>query len=167
MAFPSLCAAAGRLLAAPDGPRLAALEAEGWDTHARQVPRIAAALKTLDDGLTALKASLGDAWPRTAVLVVTEFGRTVRVNGTEGTDHGTGTVAFVLGGTVAGGRVGGDWPGLAQGRLFENRDLQPTADMRSVAKGLLGQHLGLDAAALEAVFPGSSLAPPMRGLLRA
>ena len=167
MAFPALCAAAGRLLAAEDGPRLAALEAEGWDTHAHQAPRLTAALKSLDDGLVALKAGLGEAWRQTAVLVVTEFGRTVRVNGSGGTDHGTGTAAFVLGGGVAGGRVAGDWPGLSQARLFENRDLQPTADVRSVAKGVLAQHLGLDAAALETVFPGGSPAPPMRGLLRA
>ena len=166
MAFPALAGAAGRLLATADGPRLAALEAEGWDTHAHQAQRLTAALKPLDDGLAALKAGLGDAWAKTAVLVVTEFGRTVRINGTLGTDHGTGTVAFVLGGAVAGGRVAGDWPGLAQSRLFENRDLQPTADVRSVAKGLLAQHLGLDAAALEKVFPGSSLAPPMAGLMR-
>jgi uncharacterized protein (DUF1501 family) len=166
MAFPSLCDAAGRLLAANDGPRVAALEAEGWDTHAHQAPRLANALKNLDAGLVALKAALGDGWSRTAVLVVTEFGRTVRINGTDGTDHGTGTVAFVLGGAVAGGRVAGDWPGLAESRLFENRDLQPTTDVRSVAKGLLAQHLGLDRAALETVFPGSALAPPMRGLLR-
>jgi uncharacterized protein (DUF1501 family) len=166
MAFPALAAAAGRLLAAPDGPRLAALEAEGWDTHAHQPQRLAAALKPLDQGLAALKAGLGDAWSRTAVLLVTEFGRTVRMNGTLGTDHGTGTVAFVIGGAVAGGRVAGDWPGLAQQRLFENRDLRPTADVRSVAKGLLAQHLGLDAAALDCVFPGSAMAPPMRGLIR-
>ncbi len=167
MAFPALCAAAGKLLAAPDGPRLAALEAEGWDTHANQAGRLTAALKPLDAGLVALKDGLGDTWAQTVVLVVTEFGRTVRMNGSLGTDHGTGTVAFVLGGGVAGGRVAGNWPGLAQARLFENRDLQPTADIRSVAKGLLAAHLGLDMPALEKVFPGSSLAPPMRGLLRA
>jgi uncharacterized protein (DUF1501 family) len=166
MAFPALADAAGRLLAAVDGPRIAALEAEGWDTHAHQAQRLAAALKPLDDGLVALKAGLGEAWAKTAVLVVTEFGRTVRMNGTLGTDHGTATVAFVLGGAVAGGRVAGDWPGLAPSRLFENRDLHPTADVRSVAKGLLAQHLGLDAAALDKVFPGSSLAPPMARLLR-
>ena len=165
-AFPALCAAAGRLLAAPDGPRLAALEAEGWDTHAHQAQRLPPVLRTLDEGLVALKDGLGPAWRRTVVLVVTEFGRTVRINGTQGTDHGTASVAFVLGGNVAGGRVSGDWPGLAQSKLFENRDLQPTADLRAVAKGLLAQHLGLDKAALAGVFPDSAAIAPMRGLLR-
>ncbi len=167
-AFPALCEAAGRLLAASGGPRIAALELGGWDTHVNQMPRLATALKPLDAGLLALKAGLGPAaWRQTAVLVVTEFGRTVRINGARGTDHGTATVAFVLGGAVAGGRVAGDWPGLAAGRLFENRDLQPTSDVRAIAKGLLAQHLGLGAAALARVFPASTAAPPMRGLLRA
>jgi hypothetical protein len=109
---------------------------------------------------------LGDACSRTSVLVITEFGRAVRANGTKGTDHGTGTVAFVLGGAVAGGRVLADWPGLAPGRLFEDRDLQPTTDVRAVAKGLLAQHLRLDAASLAACFPDSAMAAPMRGLVR-
>jgi uncharacterized protein (DUF1501 family) len=112
-----------------------------------------------------LRGGLGDSWRLTTVLVMTEFGRTVRGNGTKGTDHGTGTVAFVLGGAIKGGRVAADWPGLAPARLFENRDLQPTADLRSVAKGLLAQHLGLDAAALATVFPDSQAATPMRGLV--
>ena len=166
-AFPALAAAAGRLLRAPDGPRIAALEIGGWDTHVGQAPRLAAALTQLDQGLAALRASLGDAWRQTAVLAMTEFGRTARVNGNRGTDHGTGTVAFVLGGAVAGGRVRADWPGLSPDRLFENRDLQPTADLRAVAKGLLAQHLGLSGAALAGVFPGSEQAMASRGLLRA
>jgi uncharacterized protein (DUF1501 family) len=166
-AFPALAGAAGKLMAAPDGPRIAALEIGGWDTHAGQKGRLTGALKQLDDGLVALKAGLGDAWRNTVVLTMTEFGRTVRINGTKGTDHGTGTVAFVLGGGVAGGRVQANWPGLAQDRLLENRDLMPTADLRSVAKGLLAQHLGLPPAALAQVFPGSESAAPMKGLLRA
>jgi uncharacterized protein (DUF1501 family) len=165
-AFPALAAAAGRLLAAKDGPRLAALEIGGWDTHTAQAGRLNGPLQQLDAGLVALKAGLGDAWSKTVVLTMTEFGRTVRSNGTKGTDHGTGTVAFVLGGGIAGGRVQANWPGLAQDRLFENRDLQPTADLRSVAKGLLGQHLGLSDAVLARVFPGSEQAGPMKGLMR-
>jgi uncharacterized protein (DUF1501 family) len=164
-AFSALAGTAGRLLAAADGPRLAALEIGGWDTHSAQTSRLAGVLRQLDDGLAALRTGLGDAWRLTAVLVTTEFGRTVRGNGTKGTDHGTGTVAFVLGGAIKGGRVAADWPGLAPARLFENRDLQPTADLRSVAKGLLAQHLGLDAAALATVFPDSQSATPMRGLV--
>lgn len=167
MAFPSLCAAAGRLLAEPAGPRFAALEIGGWDTHASQAQRMPHILKPLDDGLVALKAGLGASWRETVVFVVTEFGRTVRANGSGGTDHGTGTVTFVLGGGVTGGRVAGDWPGLAKDRLFENRDLQPTTDLRAVAKGLLADHIGLDAAAMATVFPGSPQATPIRRLLRA
>ena len=162
--FAALATAAGRLLAAADGPRLAALELGGWDTHANQPGRLNGPLRELDAGLVALKAGLGDAWAETVVLVVTEFGRTVRANGTRGTDHGTGTVAFVLGGPVAGGRVLADWPGLAPAALFEGRDLQPTSEVRALAKGLLAAHLGLDGAALEAVFPGSP--PAEGGLLR-
>jgi uncharacterized protein (DUF1501 family) len=100
------------------------------------------------------------------VLVITEFGRTARVNGNVGTDHGTGGVAFLLGGGVAGGRVVADWPGLSPDKLFENRDLQPTADLRSLAKGLLRDHLRLPERAVAAAFPGSEAAAPIRGLLR-
>jgi uncharacterized protein (DUF1501 family) len=165
--FPALAGAAGRMLAAADGPRLAALELGGWDTHANQADRLAGPLRQLDAGLVALRDGLGAAWGRTVVLVMTEFGRTVRVNGTRGTDHGTGGVAFVLGGRVAGGRVRGDWPGLAAGQLFEGRDLAPTTDLRSVSKGVLAAHLGLPAAALERVFPGSLGVGAMAGLVRA
>ncbi len=163
--FATLCADAGKLLAAPDGPRLAALEVGGWDTHTAQKNRLNQPLTQLDQGMVALKAAMGDSWKQTVVLVMTEFGRTVRVNGTGGTDHGTGTVAFVLGGAVRGGRVQANWPGLAQGNLFENRDLQPTADLRGVAKGILAQHMGLDAAALGVVFPDSQKVGAMTGLL--
>ena len=166
-AFPALAAAAGRLLAAADGPRIAAMELGGWDTHAAQGARLVGPLRQLDAGLVALKEALGPAWRQTAVLVITEFGRTVRLNGTGGTDHGTGAAAFVAGGAVAGGRVLADWPGLGAGRLFEARDLQPTLDVRALAKGLLGSHLGLSATAVARAFPGSDAVAGMRGLLRA
>jgi len=166
-AFATLANTAGKLLAAAAGPRIAAMELGGWDTHAGQAQRLAAPLKQLDDGLLALKDGLGEAWASTAVLVMTEFGRTVRVNGTGGTDHGTGTAAFVLGGAVAGGRVRADWPGLADGRLLEGRDLQPTTDLRALAKGLLTAHLGLPAAAVLAAFPGSEAVAPATGLVHA
>ncbi len=164
--FPALAAAAGRLLAAADGPRLAALELGGWDTHVRQEPRLVAALHPLDAGLTALHDALGAGWRQTVVLVVTEFGRTVRMNGAGGTDHGTATVALLLGGAVAGGRVAGDWPGLAPARLFEHRDLQPTGDVRALVKGALAAQFGLDGAALATIFPGSFDVAPLGGLLR-
>lgn len=166
-AFPALARAAGDLLRAEDGPRVAALEIGGWDTHTDQARRLTDALKQLDAGLVGLKAGLGPAWRRTAVLVMTEFGRTARENGTKGTDHGTATVAFVLGGAVAGGRVLADWPGLGAGKLLEDRDLMPTRDLRSLAKGLLAQQLGLRDAALARVFPGSTGAAPEGGLIGA
>ena len=164
--FPALAGAAGKMLAAADGPRLAALEIGGWDTHANQADRLAGPLRQLDAGLVALREGLGAAWGQSVVLVMTEFGRTVRVNGTRGTDHGTGSVAFVLGGRVAGGRVRGDWPGLADGQLFEGRDLAPTTDLASVSKGVLSPLLGLSPAVLGRVFPGSLGVAPMAGLLR-
>jgi uncharacterized protein (DUF1501 family) len=153
--FFELASVAGRLLAAHGGPRIALLESEGWDTHACQGAVLARALRELDHGLGALKSSLGDAWADTVALVMTEFGRTVRGNGTGGTDHGTGSVAFVLGGRVAGGAVRADWPGLAAADLYENRDLPPTTDLGSLAKGLLVGHLGFDNDALARVLPGS------------
>lgn len=165
-AFPALAGIAGKMLAAEDGPRIAALEIGGWDTHAGQVGRLRTALQQLDQGLAALRSNLAEAWRSTVVLVVTEFGRTVRMNGTNGTDHGTGTVAFALGGAVAGGKVRANWPGLAEANLLEDRDLQPTADLRSVAKGLLAGHLGLSDPLLAQVFPDSAAAPPMGGLVR-
>jgi len=164
--FAILARAAGQLMAAPSGPSVAAFELGGWDTHAQQAARLNAPLSQLDGGLVALKQALGDVWRRTAVLVVTEFGRTVRVNGTMGTDHGTGGAAFILGGAVQGGRILGDWPGLAAANLFQNRDLFPTTDMRSLAKGLLRDHLRLPMAAVEAAFPGSAAAAPLGGLVR-
>jgi uncharacterized protein (DUF1501 family) len=165
-AFPALAAAAGTMLRAPDGPRLAALELGGWDTHTAQANRLTQALTQLDTGIDALRTALGDAWGKTVVMVMTEFGRTARMNGTNGTDHGTATVAFVAGGAVAGGKVVANWPGLGHGQLFEDRDLAPTADIRSVAMGILTAHLGLKPAAMTAIFPGGEPAQPMRGLVR-
>ncbi len=165
-AFVTLAEAAGRLLAAPGGPRIAALELGGWDTHEAQPGRMTPPLRQLDSGLLALRAALGAAWRDTAVLCMTEFGRTARVNGTGGTDHGTGTVALLAGGAVRGGRVLADWPGLGAGRLLEDRDLQPTLDLRALAKGLLAGHLGFGAAALGKVFPGSGDVAPVARLLR-
>jgi uncharacterized protein (DUF1501 family) len=164
--FPALARAAGEMLAAADGPRIAALEIGGWDTHTAQANRLNGPLRELDAGMVALKTALGPAWAQTAVLIMTEFGRTARINGTNGTDHGTATVAFVLGGAVAGGAVRGTWPGLRDGQLFENRDLAPTTDLRAVAKGMLSQHLGLSETALRQVFPGSDGVQGMGGLIR-
>lgn len=163
--FTMLATAAGHMLADPQGPRVAALEIGGWDTHAGQVGRLNGPLSQLDRGIMALKNSLGPVWDKTVVLVMTEFGRTVRMNGTSGTDHGTGTVTFVAGGPVTGGRVGGTWPGLKPSQLFENRDLAPTTDARTIAAGILVEHMGLPRTALAQVFPGAP-STPMEGLVR-
>jgi uncharacterized protein (DUF1501 family) len=162
--------AAGRFLAAPGGPSVAVTELDGWDTHAGQGVahgRLARQLALLDQGVDALRAQLGGAWAHTAVLAVSEFGRTAAPNGTGGTDHGTAGAAFVLGGAVRGGRVLADWPGLATRALHEGRDLAPTLDVRAVAKGLLHDHMRVARAALDTqVFPGSAGLRPLPDLIR-
>ncbi len=163
-AFTQLSIAAGNMLATPHGPRVAALEIGGWDTHTTQIKRLENPLAQLDRGMAALRQSLGNTWKRTVVLAMTEFGRTVRMNGTGGTDHGTATVAILTGGTVAGGKVGGTWPGLRPGQLFENRDLAPTTDLRALAAGVLCDHLRLPAPAIATVFPGART-DPAKGLV--
>ncbi len=162
--------ATARFLTAEDGPRVAVLETSGWDTHANQgssTGALANQLAGLDGGLAALRDGLGPTWSDTVVAVVTEFGRTVRVNGTRGTDHGTATAAILLGGAVNGGQVLADWPGLGKSDLYEGRDLMPTADVRSLFKGVLADHLGISAGLLDrSVFPDSSAAPRMKDLVR-
>lgn len=169
-AIGSVASAAGKFLAADDGPRIAVIEVGGWDTHANQGAdqgQLANRLRGLDQGLDGLRTALGPAWKDTAVLVVTEFGRTVAVNGTRGTDHGTATCSFLLGGAVSGGRVITDWPGLTTSALYEGRDLKPTLDLRSVSKGLLAAHLGIAERDLEErVFPDSRAAKAMTGLVK-
>ncbi len=168
--FPELMAAAARFLASPTGPRIAVLELPGWDTHSTQAHPaggLARNLRQLDAGMAAMKAGLGAAWARTVVVAASEFGRTVAVNGTGGTDHGTGGAVLVAGGAVQGGRVLADWPGLGEGARFEGRDLTPTRDLRVLLKGLLQDHLQLSRADLdERVFPGSSPQVPLQDLIR-
>jgi uncharacterized protein (DUF1501 family) len=157
-----------RLLAEEGGPRIASFDLAGWDTHAAQTQRLRQLLKGLDEVLEALREGLGTEWRRSVVVVATEFGRTVRRNGTGGTDHGTGSVAMLAGGAVAGGRVHGDWPGLAPEKLFQGRDLAPATDMRALFKGVLAAHLGIERSGLErTVFPGSEGIRPLDGLVRA
>jgi uncharacterized protein (DUF1501 family) len=163
--------AAAGFLKRDDGPRVAMFDTTGWDTHANEggaQGQLALRLRGLDAALAALKETLGPVWRKTVVLVATEFGRTAAINGTRGTDHGTGAAAFLLGGAVAGGRVLADWPGLARANLLEDRDLKPTRDLRTVMKGVLRDHLGVPGAALDGkVFPDSTGARPMDGLIRA
>jgi uncharacterized protein (DUF1501 family) len=163
--------AAARFLRQEDGPQVAVFDTMGWDTHFNEggaKGQLAVRLAVLDGALGALKAGLGPAWNDTAVLLATEFGRTVAENGTRGTDHGTATAAYLVGGAVRGGRVVADWPGLSSRGLYQDRDLRPTLDLRSVMKGLLAEHLQVPPRALESsVFPDSAQARPLQGLLRA
>ena len=162
---------ASELMRSDGGPEIAVIEASGWDTHANQggaKGTLATRLAGLDQGLKSLADGLGPLWPQTAVLVVTEFGRTAAVNGTRGTDHGTGGCAFLVGGAVRGGQVIADWPGLHRTALLDNRDLKPTLDLRSVFKAVLDEHMHVDANTLaKRVFPDSSGARPLQGLIRA
>jgi uncharacterized protein (DUF1501 family) len=162
---------AATLMRSEGGPEVAVIEASGWDTHANQggaKGALAQRLAGLDKALRILADELGPLWPQTAVLVVTEFGRTAAMNGTRGTDHGTGGCAFLAGGAVRGGRVIADWPGLGRTALLDNRDLRPTLDLRSVFKGVLDEHMRVDANTLaNRVFPDSSGARPLQGLIRA
>jgi uncharacterized protein (DUF1501 family) len=168
-AIAPLASAAARFLASPDGPRIAVLEAGGWDTHANQGAAqgpLAQRLRGLDAGLQTLRAELGAHWRETTVLVVTEFGRTAAVNGTRGTDHGTAGCAFVVGGAVAGGRVVADWPGLAARDLHEGRDLRATTDLRALFKAVLHDRFGVAEAALaRTVFPGSDAVAPLESIM--
>jgi uncharacterized protein (DUF1501 family) len=141
-----------------DGARIAMIETNGWDTHSGQRGRLNAQLKDLDQMLAALKTGLGPEWANTLVVVATEFGRTVRPNGTGGTDHGQASAAMLLGGAVAGGKVVADWPGLSQGALYEGRDLKPTTDLDALIAGALAQHY-----ATEPVRMMTTLFPESRG----
>jgi len=164
--FKSLAEGSARLLAEEGGPRLAALSYDGWDTHTAEDGRLDNVLGALDGALTALATELAPVWQDTVIAVMTEFGRTARANGNEGTDHGTATVAFLLGGAVKGGRVIADWPGLREADLYENRDLKPTTDLRAVLKGVLRDHLGIASGDLSTkVFPDSIGVAPIDGLV--
>ncbi len=167
--FAEAAGAAAKFLARPDGPRVGALAFDGWDTHAQEGVldgRLAALLGALDGAIAAIEKEMGDAWRQTVVAMVTEFGRTARINGTDGTDHGTATVALLVGGALKGGRVIADWPGVAEVKLFEGRDLRATTDLRAVLKGVLKDHLRVDDAGLDSkVFPDSADVKPMAGLV--
>lgn len=168
--FVRMAKAAGGMMSGADGPRVGVLHGDGYDTHSKQgkfIGYLPTVFEQFDNGLDALKTALGVSWKNTVILCATEFGRTARENGTEGTDHGVGTTAFLLGGAVAGGKVIADWPGLAPQQLLEDRDLRPTTDLRALIKGILTAHLGIDAAALnDKIFPNSATIAAKTGLLR-
>ena len=149
-----------------EGADIVAISLDGWDTHAGQRAQLQTRLTGLDQLISGLKDGLADQWSRTVVVVATEFGRTARANGTQGTDHGTGSSLLLAGGGLKPGGLIGDWPTLADNSLFEGRDLAPTLDVRSVFKGVLRDHMGLDRAVLDTrVFPDSAAeAPPLDGL---
>jgi uncharacterized protein (DUF1501 family) len=167
--FTEAVGAAARFLAELDGPRVGALALDGWDTHFNEgIARgqLAQLLGALDGALAAAKENMGPAWRETVIVLITEFGRTARINGTLGTDHGTATIALLVGGALKGGRVIADWPGLKPAQLLESRDLKPTIDVRAVLKGVLKDHLRADERVLTAdVFPSSSDVKPIGGLI--
>ena len=160
---------AARQMSGADGARIGMIETNGWDTHTGQNYRLAAQLKQLDATIAAFRDGLGSAaWANTVVLVATEFGRTAKANGTGGTDHGTGSVAMLIGGAVAGGRVIADWPGLSTGALYEGRDLRPTSDLDALVAGAMAQHFGLDPARTAGLlFPETRPTPISQRLVTA
>ena len=165
--FAEAAGTAAKFMARPDGPRIGALAFNGWDTHVDEGAvggRLGNLLGALDGAIAAVENNMGAAWRETVVTLVTEFGRTARINGTNGTDHGTGTVALLAGGALKGGRVIADWPGLKTADLYEARDLKATTDLRAVLKGVLKDHLRVEDRALaEVIFPGSEAVAPMAG----
>jgi uncharacterized protein (DUF1501 family) len=167
--FAEAAGAAGRFLANPDGPRVGALALDGWDTHVNEgvvSGRLSQLLGALDAALAAVETNMGAVWTETVVTLITEFGRTARINGSQGTDHGTATVALLVGGALKGGRVIADWPGLREADLHDKRDLKATTDLRAVLKGLLRDHLRVEDRVLAAdVFPGSDGVMAMEGLV--
>jgi uncharacterized protein (DUF1501 family) len=180
IAFQEYAKAAATFLSAPNGPRIVTIDFGNWDSHANQNQQnirgpnngnfggqFAEMYLGLDRGIAAMKANMpAEVWAKTVVLIVTEFGRTVRINGTAGTDHGTGGAAFVLGGAVKGGRVLTDWPGLKDADLLDGRDLRPTTDLRAVAMGVLREHLRVPEQAFSTIFPNSEIVKPIEGIVR-
>lgn len=157
--------AAADLLSQPSGPRIAVVESHGWDTHYSQMFRMDALLDGLAKGIMSFHDALGYRWKDTTIMVVSEFGRTAAQNGSQGTDHGTGGLALLAGGTVNGGRIGGDWPGLAPNQLLQGRDVRPTTDYDSIFKAVLQGPLGMSSTQVEReVFPDSGSLKPAQGL---
>ncbi|HQE06683.1 DUF1501 domain-containing protein [Thermomonas sp.] len=166
--LPQAMAAAAKFMAAANGPRIGFVEDTGWDSHGGELALLDRKLAELDAGVKAFHAGAESIWNNTVVVIVTEFGRTAAINGTGGTDHGTGGVAFVAGGAVKGGRIAGQWPGLGRTQLNEGRDLLATTDMRALFKGILREHLEVGSDALaRSVFPDSAGLPSLPGLVRA
>ncbi len=168
--FSGIARAAGGFLMQPHGPNIVTLEVGGWDTHANQGQvngSLANRLGNLANGIAQLRDMLDSEWKHTVINVVTEFGRTVKQNGTGGTDHGIASVAIVAGGGVNGGKVYGKWPGLSEKDLYQGRDLQPTTDIRSIFKTVLRHHFGMREHVIDQrIFPDANNARPMWELMR-
>lgn len=165
--FQRAAEAAATLLAQEQGARVAVIEAGGWDTHFGQERRLKGLFEQLSAGLTAFKQKLGPHWRDTVVIVVSEFGRTAAENGSRGTDHGTGGVAFAIGGAVRGGRVHQAWPGLGSKDLLDGRDLRPLTTYESLFKGALVSHMNLSESLVEGrIFPDSRDVGLFDGLVR-
>jgi uncharacterized protein (DUF1501 family) len=161
-------ALAAKLMLPANGARLMMIETGGWDTHSAQKGRLNAGLNGLDQMIGAIKVGLGTAWANTVILVATEFGRTVAVNGTGGTDHGTASAAMLIGGAVKGGRVIADWPGLRSSDQFEGRDLKPTLALEAVIAGALAGHFALDPTQIiRTLYPSLPVFKGVEGLMRA
>lgn len=157
---------AASLMRDDGGARIGMIELGGWDNHANQRGAFSRRAAQLDALIAGYRTAMGRSWQDTLVVVATEFGRTARLNGTAGTDHGTAGAALILGGTVLGGRVIADWPGLADKQLFEGRDLAPTTALESVLAGVVAEHMRLDPSlTMMRLFPGRS-EKPLSGLVR-
>jgi uncharacterized protein (DUF1501 family) len=155
-----------RMMLEEGGADLVAISLDGFDTHAGQIAQLKTRLSAPDQLFAGLKSGMGPAWKETVVVMATEFGRTARANGTGGTDHGTASTLVLAGGALRGAGIVGDWPTLEPSKLFENRDLAPTLDVRAVFKGLLRDHMGLDRSNLDkVVFPDSAEVKPVEGLV--
>ncbi|CAN7705303.1 DUF1501 domain-containing protein [Mesorhizobium sp. LjRoot246] len=164
--FAAAATSAAQALSRPDGPRVALLQLDGIDTHVAQGERLSATLGTLARGVVAFSEAAAAIWHQTVVLGITEFGRSIHFNEQGGTDHGGASVAFLMGGAIAGGRIAGRWPGLAPDQLHEVTDLAVTTDVRSIVNAVLKDHLGLSSQAMAMVAPNASGLQTTKGLFR-
>ncbi|TRC93523.1 DUF1501 domain-containing protein [Mesorhizobium sp. WSM4303] len=164
--FAAAATSAAQALSRPDGPRVALLQLDGVDTHVAQGARLSATLGTLARGVVAFSEAAAAIWRQTVVLGITEFGRSVHFNEQGGTDHGSASVAFLMGGAVAGGRIAGRWPGLAADQLHAETDLAVTTDVRSIVNAVLKDHFGFSSQAMAMVAPNASGLPAISGLCR-